>query len=58
MEGAGAYWRPACGVLEGAFGGDIGVIAANARDMRNARGKKKRRGGCPADIAAAARRDS
>ncbi|MDR1536824.1 MAG: IS110 family transposase [Clostridiales bacterium] len=40
MEGAGAYWRPACGVLEGAFGGGAGVIAANARDMRSARGKK------------------
>ncbi|MDR1542765.1 MAG: transposase [Clostridiales bacterium] len=40
MEGAGVYWRPACGVLEGAFGGGVGIIAANARDMHNARGKK------------------
>ncbi|MDR1537802.1 MAG: transposase [Clostridiales bacterium] len=40
MEGAGVYRRPARGVLEGAFGGGVGIIAANSRDMRNARGKK------------------
>jgi hypothetical protein len=36
MEGAGVYWRLACGVLEGAFGGDIDIIVANARNMHNA----------------------
>lgn len=40
MESTGVYWQPVYNVLEEAFDGDIVLLVANARHMKNVPGKK------------------
>lgn len=40
MESTGVYWYPVYSVLENVFNGDINIIVANARHMKNVPGKK------------------
>ena len=40
MESTGIYWIPIYEILEDAFSGDITLLAANARHMKNVPGKK------------------
>lgn len=40
MESTGVYWQPVYNVLESAFDGNMVLIVANARHMKNVPGKK------------------
>lgn len=40
MESTGIYWQPVYNVLESAFDGNISIIVANAKHMKNVPGKK------------------
>lgn len=40
MESTGVYWQPVYNILESAFDGNMVVIVANARHMKNVPGKK------------------
>jgi len=40
MESTGVYWQPVYNVLENAFDGNMVLIVANARHMKNVPGKK------------------